>query len=81
MQRLGGPMGVLCLGVLHSGRPHLFQLQGFCIGCAVRLECPSHSEFQLWLLLILYISAQKDLPTPQFPAPNTAFHFVFLVPI
>lgn len=58
-----------------------FPASGLLHCCAIHLECPSHSEFHLWLLLILYISAQKDLPTPQFPAPNTAFHFVFLVPI
>lgn len=58
-----------------------FPASGLLHCCAIRLECPSHSEFHLWLLLILYISAQKDLPTPQFPAPDTAFHFVFLVPI
>ena len=72
---------MLCLWELHSARPQLFQLQGFCIGRAlsqVTFRCGLQNALAL---LSLYISAQKGLPTAQLPTLNTTFHFVFLAPI
>lgn len=53
-------------------RASFSQLQGFCPSCAFCLQCPSHSGLQIWLLFILYISAQRgplhlDSPHPTVP--------------
>lgn len=53
-------------------RAGFFQRQGFCPSCAFCLQCPSHSGLQIWLPLILYISAQRgprhlDSPHPTVP--------------
>lgn len=53
-------------------RASLFPLQGFCPSCAFCLQCPSHSGLQIWLLLILYISAQRvplHLDSPPLTVP------------